>query len=280
MSSTGPQHISAPNSAPPDLEWRPERYRDGFLSHGLTTEHERLRILESILDPHTTEKLADLGVGSGWRCLEVGAGAGSIARWMAHQGATVTATDLDTSFLDQLDEPGLTVLRHDMYLDDFPPGSFDLIHARYVVVHLPDQDTAISRLTSWLAPGGVLLLEEAAFFPIRDTPDSAYRSVLLALRDFLEDSVGTDTDWAKALPAPLRGKGLTDIGCQTRVQPLQGGGAEAQWWRLTLEQSRPHIVARGTVADSMFDRAFAELADPAFQSRSLAVFTAWGYRSG
>jgi SAM-dependent methyltransferase len=225
-----------------DKEWRPERYRDGVLSHELATEHERLRILESVLDPYTTAKLAELGVSSGWRCLEVGAGAGSVARWMAQQGATVTATDLDTKFLDQLDEPGLTVLEHDMYTDDFPPASFDLIHTRYVVLHLPDQDAAIARLVSWLVPGGVLLLEEPAFFPVQSAPHSAYQSVMLAFRDFLEDSVGTDTEWAQTLPTPLYGKGLTDITWQSRVQLLQGGGDEARWWQYTLEQSRPHIV--------------------------------------
>jgi hypothetical protein len=101
---------------------------------------------------------------------------------------------------------------------------------------------------------------------------------MLAFRDFVEDTVGTDTEWAQTLPTPLYGQGLTDIIWQSRVQPLRGGDDEDRWWQLTLEQSRPHIVARGMVADHMFDLAFEELAAPAFRSTSLAVFTVWGRR--
>ena len=43
-----------------------------------------------------------LGIAEGWRCLEVGAGGGSLVQWMADRGATVTAIDIDTRFLEQL----------------------------------------------------------------------------------------------------------------------------------------------------------------------------------
>jgi hypothetical protein len=153
-----------------------------------------------------------------------------------------------------------------------------LIHARYVLNHIADQDTAISRLVSWLAPGGKLLLEEPAFFPIQDTPHPAYRTVMRAFRDYLESSVGSDTGWARALPMPLFGKGLSCIDMRARIQGIRGGDAEAQWWQLNLQQARPGIVANGLVPDFMFDRAYAELNDPDFRDLSLAVFTAWGCR--
>src|SRR5438034_3794011 len=47
------------------------------------TERQRLRALSDIYDPDTIRHLEDLGVGTGWRCLEVGAGEGSIARWLS-----------------------------------------------------------------------------------------------------------------------------------------------------------------------------------------------------
>ena len=42
-------------------------------------ERERLRNLEAWLDPITARHLEATGVAVGWRCLEVGAGGGSIA---------------------------------------------------------------------------------------------------------------------------------------------------------------------------------------------------------
>src|SRR5260370_470282 len=40
----------------------------------------RLRALERIYDPASTRRLEALGVGPGWRCLEAGAGGGSVTR--------------------------------------------------------------------------------------------------------------------------------------------------------------------------------------------------------
>lgn len=260
-------------------EWNEERYRDGVFSHAVDTELHRLRLLESVLDEHTRARFRALGLKKGHRVLEVGGGGGSVARWLAGQGAEVTVTDLDTTFLDELAEDGVRVLRHDVYQDDFPADSFDFIHTRYVVIHLPDPEKAVARLTRWLAPGGTLVLEEPAFFPIKDSPHPAYRKVLRAFRTHLETAVGTDTEWARSLPVPLQGKGLTDLGYDSRFQQIAGGDNEAEWWRLTLEQTRQAVVAAGLAEDADFDAAYAELADPQFRDLSLAVFTAWGRRA-
>jgi hypothetical protein len=44
---------------------------------------ERLAGFEATWDPGTRQLLGSLGVGPGWRCLEAGAGGGSIAAWLA-----------------------------------------------------------------------------------------------------------------------------------------------------------------------------------------------------
>ncbi|MFJ6774629.1 class I SAM-dependent methyltransferase [Kitasatospora sp. NPDC091257] len=260
-------------------EWKEERYRDGVFSHAVDTELHRLRLLESVLDEHTRSRFRGLGLRAGHRVLEVGGGGGSVARWLAEQGAEVTVTDLDTTFLDELAADGVRVLRHDVYTDDFPPASFDFIHARYVVIHLPDPEKAVERLVQWLAPGGTLVLEEPAFFPIKDSPHPGYRTVLRAFRRHLETAVGTDTEWARSLPVPLEGKGLSGLGHDARFQLLAGGDDEAEWWRLTLEQTRPAVVAAGLATEEDFEAAYRELADPQFRDLSLAVFTAWGKRA-
>ncbi|MFD8967792.1 class I SAM-dependent methyltransferase [Streptomyces sp. NPDC059568] len=259
-------------------EWTQERYRDGMFSHGISSERRRLGLLESLLDGRTRSRITALGLKPGDEVLEVGGGGGSVARWLAEQGAQVTVTDLDTTFLEDLTDRGVRVLCHDLYTEDFPPGSFDLIHARYVVLHLPDPDKAVARLAEWLRPGGVLLVEEPASFPVLDSPHPAYRTIMRAFRTHLERSVGSDTGWARTLPVPLESAGLVDIGLDARIQLVNGGDDEAEWWRLNLEQSRQAIVAAGLADDTDFDAAYRELASPSFHDLSLAVLTAWGRR--
>jgi hypothetical protein len=41
-------------------------------------EHARLRALEDLFDSASIRHLAERGVGAGWRCLEVGCGAGGV----------------------------------------------------------------------------------------------------------------------------------------------------------------------------------------------------------
>jgi hypothetical protein len=53
--------------------------------HAWALERARLAGLEGALDPGTREHLTRLGAGPGKRCLEIGAGGGSVAFWLAEQ---------------------------------------------------------------------------------------------------------------------------------------------------------------------------------------------------
>jgi SAM-dependent methyltransferase len=138
--------------------------------HAWTEERVRLAGLEAALDPGTRAHLTRLGVGPGTRCLEVGAGGGSVAFWLAEKvapGGTVVATDLETDFLESeaTRHPRLEVLRHDIMAAALPTG-FDLVHARWLVEWLPDKRLALQRMAAALRPGGVLLIEEPDFVTI------------------------------------------------------------------------------------------------------------------
>jgi predicted O-methyltransferase YrrM len=65
----------------------------------------RLRLMEAECDPPTFRYLDAIGVGAGWRCLEVGAGAGSVVRWLSGRvgpRGRVVAVDIDPRFLGNL----------------------------------------------------------------------------------------------------------------------------------------------------------------------------------
>ncbi len=123
----------------------------------------RLRALERIYDPGSTRRLQALGVGAGWRCLEVGAGGGSITRWLCSKvGATgrVMAVDLDTRFIADIRATNLDVARLDITTADLPRGAYDLVHVRGLLCCLPQRDEVVDALVASLAPRGWLLLEE------------------------------------------------------------------------------------------------------------------------
>jgi ubiquinone/menaquinone biosynthesis C-methylase UbiE len=124
-------------------------------AHGET--RERFPALSDLYDEETIRCLQALGVVAGSQCLEVAAGGGSIARWLASQVGTdgrVLATDLDTRFLESLDDPALEVRRHDIAREHLPDSAFDLVHARLILVHLPERELALAKMVGALKPGG------------------------------------------------------------------------------------------------------------------------------
>src|SRR5438477_229199 len=103
-----------------------------------------------------------------------GAGGGSIALWLAEQvgpSGSVLATDIDTRFLEGLARPNLAIRRHDIATDALPEAAFDLVHARFVLVHVPQRDTALQRMVRALKPGGWLVVEEPGAPVVQPEPE-------------------------------------------------------------------------------------------------------------
>jgi SAM-dependent methyltransferase len=95
-----------------------------MVSKDLPTERERLRLLEQDSDSQTMEILQGLPVTASWRCLDLGAGAGSIAYWLADRcrDGHVVAADIDIRFLDRAWPDNLEVRQFDVGRDGFPAG--------------------------------------------------------------------------------------------------------------------------------------------------------------
>jgi len=243
-------------------------------------EHERLQLLEATVDFFSIGAIRSAGIERGSRCLEIGAGAGSIARWCAEQAgdaSLVCATDMDIRLITALAEDGITVLQHDVLVDDFPPGSFDIVHARAVLEHIATREAAIDRIADWLAPDGALVLVDCVSFPVFSTHNEVYRDAMRAWVDVLAIT-GTDYDWGRTFPEPLRRRGYRDVGAAAITPVLRGGSPAARFWSQTLEHLRPRIVEAGLLSDAALDDARRLLADPEFWDLGPGFVAAWGRR--
>ncbi|KAJ4486947.1 S-adenosyl-L-methionine-dependent methyltransferase [Lentinula lateritia] len=97
------------------------------------------------------------------RILELGSGTGA---WSVEAAETFPSAEVVAADMSPLPEtlnvpPNLTFKQMN-FLDPFAfhPGSFDVVHMRFVMIHLPNPDVYIHRLASLLRPGGWLLLED------------------------------------------------------------------------------------------------------------------------
>jgi ubiquinone/menaquinone biosynthesis C-methylase UbiE len=233
-------------------------------------EAARLGKLQGLHDDASARRLLALGVGPGWRCLELGAGGGSMATWMADAvGPTgaVTAVDRDTSQLRTLGErPTVTVIEDDLTTMSFPEDSFDVIHSRSVLMHVDDADAVVTKLVPALRPGGMVLFEEADGAPATTAvnPPAPFVEVMVPL--------ARRWTWARTLPVLLERLGFEDIRDDVRDGPLTGGTSVGAFWQHTLRSIRVFLTDPGQMAaggaavmqDATIEAMLDLLADPNF----------------
>jgi SAM-dependent methyltransferase len=243
-------------------------------------ETERLITNEAIWDPGTIERFERLGVGPGWACLEVGAGAGGAAEWLVDRvGAAgkVVAADLEVGRLDRLAERGVEIIRNDLRNEDLPAASFDLVHARMLIQHLQDREAAVARLIRALRPGGWLFLEDTDSLPL-------FRSYLS--ESFLVDIKQSGYGLMRQAGHEPRGghfdlemvlnSELTEVSAEGRVVMVHGGSEQARHYQLWLEFMRSKIVAADLLPDERIDEAIAEMGDPANRWLSQVLISTFG----
>jgi SAM-dependent methyltransferase len=252
-------------------------------------ERRRLALLTQFADPITTRRLTDLGVGPGWRCLDAGAGSGSMARWLARRAGPaghVVATDLNPRFLGGHGLHNLEVRRHNILEDDLEAAHYDLVHCRVLLMHLSDPVRALRRLASAVRPGGWLLVEEAdgsASFGAADPGharaagfDRSTRALWTALK-----ATGTmDLDFGCRLPALFEELGLQDLGHEGVTLTGQGGDPQARFVQMTDELLRERFVAAGVLTGAEFDELHQAYDDRSFWFVGFTLFGAWGRRPG
>jgi SAM-dependent methyltransferase len=249
-------------------------------AHGET--RSRFPALSDLYDDETIRCLQAIGVAPGWQCLEVAAGGGSIAQWLAGQVGTsgrVLATDLDTRFLESLADPALEVRRHDIVRDPLPDPVFDLVHARLILVHLPERELALAKMASALKPGGWLACEEFDSLSMRADPalhpDECALKAQAAMQRVMA-SRGANTRYGRDLAPRMRALGLVDVRASGRLAMWHGGSAGARLFRANFEQLRDELLRTGLLTQAELDDDLARLDDPRTLFPSPVMWTVCG----
>lgn len=253
------------------------------------TEDERLDLLEQLFDP-TSRQRRGL-VQPGWRCLEVGAGRGSMAVWLAQQvGPTgqVVATDIDLRYLNRLNLPNLQVIHHNILedpLDVLDPGSFDLVCSRLMLFWLAGkQEKALQRMVQCLRPGGWLVDEDGDWGTVIPVDSSHPHSA--GYNKAWHDggwwvSRGYDPEFGRKLPVLFERCGLKNIQHEARTEAVRGDTPWAKWWGESLEGIRASERIDGSLTparEEEYKALITPLSDPTFWFLSALLHGCLGQR--
>jgi len=245
-------------------------------------ERERLAANERYWDPFSIRILKQLGIGEGMRVLDVGAGGGTIAQWFARHVApsgSVLAVDLDPRFIMALDEPNLEARRMDLFADEFPRVSFDVVHARCLLEHLPERVRALERLIAAARPGGLVAVCDFGGElggPMHPTPDD-----LLVQQVFsaVVSEAGWDHTWAPAIAEHMRQLGPEEVGAESFRRYVVGGETgSVRINQFSISVLRERMIATGRVTADQIDACLERLRDPTVGHLSFETWYAWGRR--
>ncbi len=141
------------------------------------------------------------------RALDVGAGEGGDAVWLAEQGWKVTATDISAHALERVaaeaGRRGLSIdcLHRDANESDaFDAGAFDLVSMQYGAIHRTPDRRALHNLFGAVAPGGTLLVVGHDPAPMRapiavDTQTRMFDPDAYLGIDEIGAALAADPDW-------------------------------------------------------------------------------------
>jgi len=245
---------------------------------------QRFDALGALFNASTFRHARHVGLARGWRFWEVGAGSASVPAWLAEQvgpDGHVLATDIDTSWIDENDA-NFEVRRHDVGGEPPPEGPFDLIHARLVLVHVPERDHALASLVGALRPGGWLLLEEAdpQLQPLvcidESGPEQELANRLKRGFRVLMAERGVDLAYGRTLPRRMRDHGLVNV--ESDAYFPTGGPRCADLERATVEQIGDHLVDAGLATREEIEAHLGHVESGRLDLATSPMISAWGQK--
>jgi hypothetical protein len=155
------------------------------------------------------------------------------------------------------------------------------VHARLILVHLPERELALAKMVGALKPGGWLVCEE--FDSLSLPADPALHPAECALKtqaavQRVMASRGANTRYGRDLAAGMRGHGLVDIRAHGRMALWQGGSDGARLFRANFEQLREELLRTGLLTQAELDDDLARLEDPGILFPSPVMWTVGGRR--
>ena len=185
-------------------------------------ESARLRRQSEELRPDSAALLDRVGLGPGQSAIDIGCGPTGILELLAERaspGGRVVGLDADRAhvamarqFVTDRQLPGVEIVAADARHTGLPSGSFDLVHARTVLVTVPEPTVVVTEMVRLTRPGGWIAslepdAEYSLCYPAHPGLDPGRRDLSHGLRPN-----GADLCIGRRLTELYGAAGLEDIG--------------------------------------------------------------------
>ena len=253
-------------------------------------ESARLQRQADELAPDSAALLDRVGVRPGQAAIDLGCGPRGILDLLAVRvspGGRVVGLDADPAhtalaakFAADRALSWVEIMTADARHTGLPSGSFDLVHARTLLINMPDPAAVVAEMVRLARPGGAVAVaepdtEHALCYP----PNPAFDRIC-AIFPLAFSRNGADLAIGRRIPELFRDAGLTDVKVESRTQMYPPGNSR-RTVRLDLVRAmRPQIVQMGLASGQELDELDAaarpHLEDPRTVIMSGLLFLVWG----
>jgi ubiquinone/menaquinone biosynthesis C-methylase UbiE len=253
-------------------------------------ESARLQRQADELAPESTALLDRVVLRPGDHAVDLGCGPRGILEMLAERvspGGRVVGVDADPAHVAMAAElvaslhlPGVEVAVGDARNTGLPSGAFDLVHARTLLINVPEPASIVAEMVRLAKPGGwVAVLEPDTEYSMCYPPLPAFHRVgELFAAAFARN--GADPWIGRRVPELFRDAGLEDVAIEARPQ-LYPHGHSRRTIRVDLLQAmRPNIIDMGLATEPELEQLDEVVRTHLLDPRTVVMFgylmLAWG----
>jgi SAM-dependent methyltransferase len=157
---------------------------------------------------------------------------------------------------------------------------FDLVHGRFVFIHIREREKALANVLRSLKPEGRLLLEEPNFGAAgpsweEGTGAGVIARIYEATRQMYL-ATGGDPFLGRRLAGWLQGRGLDIQGSEASSALWRGGSPRGRLRRLAVEHLWPRLLATGAVSEDDLQVFLKVAEEPAVWAFDYTTVAVWG----
>jgi SAM-dependent methyltransferase len=257
-----------------------------------SAERERLLKQARLHEQEARWLLDQTGIRFGWRAIDIGCGPLGIMDLLAERvGPTGHVVGLDrepemlTVAKDLIAERPLKnvqLVEADGAATGLDRASFDLAHARLVLVNVPNPEQILAEMTALVRPGGVVAVQEVDWLSWTCEPPHPAWDRLREANEAVWRDRGGDVYIGRRLPGLLRAEGLVDVAVKAHVPIWQLADMYQTLLLRFTALHRDAILEAGLLTESEVTSLVEDLRTHLMAPGTMVIyailFQAWGRR--
>ena len=260
---------------------------------GTQADLDRLLAQAAIYEPETNWLLDQIGVGPGWRAVDIGCGPIGILNLLSQRVGTrgsVVGLERESRFVAmahaEIAKRGLnnvTIVEADALNTGLEKNAFDLVHERLVMVNVSDREALLSEMLTLVRPGGTVVLSDIDNVSWLCQPPHPSWGILLNAFHTVFHAGGGDGFIGRRLPIMLRAAGIQNVQIKITVATPGLGDYRRTHILSLIDSVCEKVIAKGLLDEQQL-REHREALSRHLNDRATVVIDklfvqSWGQKS-